>query len=83
MFLSLATLSNIRACRRSPGTILLSKALLHRLNVALLGITTTPHRNCLLLENFSALESGYRRGHISTVAEAELAVPRAHSAIDT
>lgn len=46
------------------------------------GITTTARRNCLLPETIEALQilkSGYRQGHISAVAQAHLAVPRAHS----
>jgi len=49
------------------------------------GITAVPRRNCLLPDAFGALQllkSGYRQGHISAAAQAELAVPRAHSPID-
>ena len=49
------------------------------------GITAAPRHNCLLPDAFGALQllkSGYCQGHISAAAQAELAVPHAHSPID-
>ena len=49
------------------------------------GITAALHCNCLLPDTFGALQllkSGYRQRHVSAAAQAELAVPRAHSPVD-